>query len=39
MIDRQQYEGLLDLYYQKRGWTEDGIPPAATAKAFSEKLT
>lgn len=38
VIDRQQYEGLLDLYYQKRGWTEDGIPPAATAKAFSEKL-
>jgi len=38
VVDRSQYEELLSLYYRKRGWTKDGIPPAATAKAFSEGL-
>ncbi len=38
VVDREQYEELLDLYYQKRGWSEDGIPPAETAKSFSDRL-
>ncbi len=38
VIDRQQYERLLDLYYQKRGWTEDGLPPAAAAEEFQDSL-
>ena len=36
VIDREQFEALLDLYYQKRGWSNDGIPPAELESAFSE---
>ncbi len=25
-IDREEFERLLDLYYEKRGWSKDGIP-------------
>jgi aldehyde:ferredoxin oxidoreductase len=39
VVDRDQYERLLDLYYEKRGWNEDGIPPESTAKRFQDKLT
>jgi len=27
--DRQHYEQLLNLYYQTRGWDEQGNPPMA----------
>ncbi|MFC1761455.1 aldehyde ferredoxin oxidoreductase C-terminal domain-containing protein, partial [Planctomycetota bacterium] len=27
--DRDQYEELLTLYYQKRGWSPEGVPPIA----------
>jgi aldehyde:ferredoxin oxidoreductase len=26
-IDREEFNRLLDLYYEKRGWNKDGIPP------------
>ena len=26
-IDRDEYEEILDVYYRKRGWDNDGIPP------------
>jgi aldehyde:ferredoxin oxidoreductase len=26
-IDREEYERILDIYYGKRGWDEDGKPP------------
>ncbi len=39
VLDRGQYEHLLDLYYQKRGWSEDGIPPASRARSFKDGLT
>jgi len=29
VCDRGEYEKMLDLYYQKRGWDEQGIPPLA----------
>jgi aldehyde:ferredoxin oxidoreductase len=32
VIDRQDFQRLLSLYYQKRGWNEDGVPPAAVAE-------
>jgi aldehyde:ferredoxin oxidoreductase len=38
VVDREQYEGLLDLYYEKRGWSRDGIPPAGRAEAFQDSL-
>ena len=28
VIDREYFQKLLSLYYQKRGWNEDGIPQA-----------
>ena len=34
VIDRQQFERLLDLYYMKRGWDADGIPPKGAEAAF-----
>ena len=27
VINREDFQKLLSLYYQKRGWDEDGIPP------------
>lgn len=39
VVDRQEYEELLDLYYQKRGWSADGLPPAERAKDFADPLT
>jgi aldehyde:ferredoxin oxidoreductase len=34
VIDRQQFERLLDLYYKKRGWDANGIPPAGAEAGF-----
>jgi aldehyde:ferredoxin oxidoreductase len=34
VIDRTQFEHLLDLYYQKRGWDANGVPPAGAEAAF-----
>ena len=36
VIDKRVFERLLDLYYKKRGWDEDGMPRAELEKAFSE---
>jgi aldehyde:ferredoxin oxidoreductase len=27
VVDRDEYERILDLYYEKRGWSGEGIPP------------
>jgi aldehyde:ferredoxin oxidoreductase len=34
VIDRQHFERLLDLYYKKRGWDANGIPPQGAEAAF-----
>jgi len=34
-VDQQTFDRLLDLYYEKRGWSSDGIPAAATAAQFT----
>ena len=34
VIDREHFERMLDLYYQKRGWDSNGIPPAGAEAAF-----
>jgi len=39
VVDRKEYDQLLDLYYQKRGWSADGLPPAGREKAFRDGLT
>ncbi|NQU74736.1 MAG: aldehyde ferredoxin oxidoreductase family protein [Planctomycetes bacterium] len=35
VIDSNQFEELLNLYYKKRGWDSNGVPPAELAKAFT----
>ena len=37
-LDRKEYEALLDLYYQKRGWDENGLPPESVRAQFAEPL-
>ena len=39
VIDREQYERLLDLYYEKRAWSKDGLPPENRAKDFGDRLS
>ncbi len=29
VLDRDDYDQLLDISYQKRGWSSDGVPPEA----------
>jgi aldehyde:ferredoxin oxidoreductase len=36
VVDQEQFEKLLSLYYQKRGWDENGIPPAGTEDKFQD---
>jgi len=36
VIGREDFQNLLSLYYQKRGWDENGIPPAEVEKKFSD---
>lgn len=36
VIDREDFQKLLSLYYQKRGWDEDGMPPAGIEKKFED---
>jgi len=33
-VDRNEYEKLLDIYYQKRGWDKQGIPDPDKAESF-----
>jgi aldehyde:ferredoxin oxidoreductase len=35
VIDLQDFERLLDLYYKKRGWSREGLPPKELEKNFS----
>ena len=35
VIDKDDFERLLTLYYEKRGWDSNGIPPAEAAESFS----
>ncbi|MFP3879431.1 MAG: aldehyde ferredoxin oxidoreductase family protein [Dehalococcoidia bacterium] len=36
VIDRGDFEKLLSLYCRKRGWDENGVPPAELAEKFSD---
>jgi aldehyde:ferredoxin oxidoreductase len=36
VIDREDFQKLLSLYYQKRGWDENGIPPADLENNFAD---
>jgi aldehyde:ferredoxin oxidoreductase len=34
VINQEDFQRLLDLYYKTRGWDENGIPPAELEKTF-----
>jgi aldehyde:ferredoxin oxidoreductase len=36
VLDREDFQKLLSLYYQKRGWDKDGIPPAESETKFAD---
>lgn len=36
VINRDDFQRLLSLYYKKRGWDEDGIPPAGIEQKFED---
>ena len=36
VIDRQYFQKLLSLYYKKRGWDENGIPPDKAEDNFKD---
>ena len=38
VIDKEQFERLLDLYYKKRGWDENGMPDPKLEESFSESV-
>lgn len=29
-VDRDDFDSMLDAYYRRRGWTDDGVPTAQT---------
>jgi aldehyde:ferredoxin oxidoreductase len=35
VINQDEFQRLLSLYYQKRGWDENGVPPASLAESFN----
>jgi aldehyde:ferredoxin oxidoreductase len=35
VIDKEDFERLLNLYYQKRGWDSNGVPAAGLEKQYS----
>lgn len=35
VIDLKDFESLLDLYYEKRGWDKSGMPPSDLEKKFA----
>ena len=36
VINQGEFQRLLTLYYQKRGWDENGVPPAGLAEKFND---
>jgi aldehyde:ferredoxin oxidoreductase len=38
VINQEEFQRLLSLYYQKRGWDENGVPPAGLAESFGDRV-
>lgn len=36
VVDPQHFQALLSLYYEKRGWSGEGIPPPETESKFTD---
>jgi aldehyde:ferredoxin oxidoreductase len=35
VVDPEEFEQLLTLYYQKRGWDDNGVPPPEIEQSFT----
>ena len=33
-VERERYERMLRIYYEKRGWDENGVPKRETLEKF-----
>ena len=33
-LDEHEFEKMLSLYYEKRGWDKDGVPPVEIETTF-----
>jgi ribosomal 50S subunit-associated protein YjgA (DUF615 family) len=38
ILKREDYEAILDIYYQKRSWTKDGHVDVKKIEAFNDQL-
>ena len=38
ILKREEYEAILDIYYQKRGWTKDGLVDEKRLEMFNDPL-
>jgi aldehyde:ferredoxin oxidoreductase len=38
ILKREDYEAILDIYYQKRGWTKDGLVDGTRIAGFNDPL-
>ena len=38
ILKRENYEAILDIYYQKRGWTKDGLVEEKKISSFNDPL-
>lgn len=38
ILKREDYEAILDIYYEKRGWTKDGLVDEKRIAGFNEPL-
>jgi len=38
VVDRAAYDELLQIYYGKRGWDANGVPPESVKEAFNDSL-
>jgi aldehyde:ferredoxin oxidoreductase len=38
ILKREEYEAILDIYYQKRGWTKDGLVDEKRLELFNDPL-
>lgn len=36
VLDKQKFQNLLAMYYEKRGWSENGIPPDELERKFED---
>jgi hypothetical protein len=38
ILKREDYEAILDIYYQKRGWTKEGHVDGKRIAGFNDPL-